>query len=216
MFDAGGRADLKVAARQQKPPVAVVEREFPHDPDQLDPEGRIGDFEDDPGQERTGADSVFKHGADAVVFRVQRGFRHGREAGFPHEIREIFERPLRKAPRFGPEILPEPNQPRPRIIVVPLQMHVDQSVDEIDFRRVELCRELPPPPPERDGGLKLMGAPPCERVVAFLQFGEHFPELLLTVQKLGHGADRHVLILIVQEGDQAFKTRIATHSASFS
>ena len=97
-----------------------------------------------------------------------------------------------------------------------MQKHVDQSVDEIDFRRVELCRELPPPPPERDGGLKLMGAPPCERVVAFLQFGEHFPELLLTVQKLGHGADRHVLILIVQEGDQAFKTRIATHSASFS
>ncbi|MPM99758.1 hypothetical protein SDC9_146952 [bioreactor metagenome] len=169
-------------------------------------------FQNQSGQDRSGADAVLQYRPDAVVFRVQRGFGHGGETGFPHEVRQVFQRPLRKTVRLRPELLPHVNQFRARIIVEPLQMHVDQSVDKVDFRRVELRYELPAAAAQRNRRLELMRPAAGEGVVPLLELGQHFAQLGLPVQEFGHGAHRHVFVLIVEERYQAFKTRFSVHS----
>ena len=81
-------------------------------------------------------------------------------------------------------------------------MYVDQSVDQVDFGRVELLREFAPPSPERDRRLKLVGTPPGEGVIPLLKFGQHFPQLGLPAQEFGHGAHRHMFVLVVEERNQ--------------
>ena len=141
--------------------------------------------------------------SDAVIFRMQRGLRHGGESALAHEVGEVLQRLQRTPVRFELKIVPQFDQSGPGIVVVPLQMNLDQALRQIDSGRVQPPEKLPAAAAQRDRRLQLMGAAAGEGILSLLQFGEGVAEFLLTVEQFGHRIDRDLLVLVVKKREEA-------------
>ena len=199
MADAGGGADLPVVLRHQQPALAVVQREIPEYPDQPEPGFRLRDLQRQPGENRHGSGAVLQDRPDAVVFGTHRSLVAGGEAAFAHEVSDVLQSAQRAAVRLGPEFFPDADQFGPGVVVIPLQVHVNQAVDQVDMGRVQPGSELPAAAAQRNRRLQLVTAAAQQRMIRLLKDRQRVAQLRFAVQEFGHRIDGDGFILVVKQ-----------------